>query len=126
MLDTRLLCIIPRNWGRKSFSIQYADIRTVAIEDNQSYLRLIVEPAYKADVDELDILIKARHKDYTVKFAEVLRTRVRDAQMPSRKVEIYEKSSTLFIDELERLAALHKQGNLSDEEFAAAKKKLLS
>ena len=34
--------------------------------------------------------------------------------------------SSASLDELERLAALHKQGSLSDEEFAKAKEQLLT
>ena len=43
--------------------------------------------------------------------------------MPSQNPN---KDPAAFIEELERLSYLHKQGSLTDEEFVAAKKKLLS
>jgi hypothetical protein len=128
-LDSRLLFVIPiRN---KWHSIEYIDLQTVEITED-SFLglgRVIVleiRTTYGGDTGWYGLDINPKHRQYTMQFAEFLRAKAREARAPSPKVEKQDKSSSTFIDELERLDALHEKGGLTDEEYELAKRKLLS
>lgn len=127
-LDTRLLYINPPL--KQSHSIEYLDIQTIEIKRESflllNFMKLEVRTTYSGEASWLDIMIDQRHEQYALRFAEVVRIKSREARTPSTRLEKHDKNPAGFIDELERLANLRKQGTLTQEEFEAAKRKLLS
>lgn len=132
LLDNRLLYIHPNLHGKKVYSIEYLDIRRVEVIEHppglfsQGALTLSVDTTYKFPDSNVCLTTGWDERQYAINFVEVLRAKVREARTPSLKVETPEKKPATFVDELEHLANLRKQGVLTEEEFEAAKKKLLS
>src|SRR5258705_3267208 len=106
-LDTRLLYLAPQAY-EKHYSIEYFDMHTVEVNQKSGLFdhhrsELEIGTAYKNDASTVSILVDQRHHQYAVQFAEALRAKVREARMPSTKVELNRNNPAAFIDELERL-----------------------
>lgn len=100
-----------------SFKIHYLDIDDVRINQGRK--------------KEVVVCLKNGEKYYLYLYkADTLRQLLYEAierlnNPVSEVVEVEESSKEDYISKLERLAKLHKSGDLTDEEFQLAKKKLL-
>lgn len=124
-LDDRLLYIHPLL--KQSQSMEYIDIQRVNVTD-ESFLGMMHTVLLEVGTtyNRVGIDINLRHRQYAMQFADFLRIKAHEMRMLSSHAGHSERKHSDFVDELERLANLRRQGALTEEEFEAAKRKLLS
>jgi hypothetical protein len=122
-LDARLVLIYNAAFQDRSQSIEYLDIKSIEVKREWLgcfYLLINDSRLLEArSVHGLDAGAQLRE------FAEWLRTKVREVRTSINIAPTSVSTSGEAIRELERLAALHRDGALSDVEFSQAKRKLL-
>lgn len=132
LLDNRLLYVDPNLYGNKVYSIEYLEIKRVEVEERHprlfspGMLTLSVDTTYRWPDNNVWLSTKWSEREYTMYFADALRVKVREARTPSLKVDAREVTPVKLTEELEHLVDLRQRGVLNEEEFEAAKKKLLS
>jgi hypothetical protein len=111
-LDNRLLVIFAGLvYGSEVISIEYKDITSVEV---------------KKGLIEADILLTTPSSNHNITLLNLELREFRPYLDHLTQLIHEAKTSSGALSELERLAALYKNGALTDEEFRAAKAKLLS
>jgi len=106
------------SWGVKyARSNRLVDITSISLESGYDYYSVSTHVG-----GESGIYCTFASLQISKKFADTLQRAIEQA----KAISTVGTHTTSFIDELERLNSLHKQGGLTDEEFELAKRKLLS
>ncbi len=103
--------------GKPSITIKYADIKDIDVVPTK---KKTINVRMKSG--EVHSLFLYRDREFFAIVDERMDALKKDSDVIEVEPEVVEEDN---LDKLERLAKLHKEGSLTDEEFKAAKAKIL-